>query len=352
MKKHVIPEDRSSISTFEVLADQTQIILKGLLEEPVSHLDHAATIKAKTFYASCMDVRECSVRLLSPSDLSLTFVRRLLSLRAAQIRAIGDAPVLKVLADLGGWPVIERDWRPPQGKFSKEQLFGRLRGEYSEAVIMELFVGADDKNSDKNIIQLDQLILALPSQDYYLKASSEGDLQAYHKYMVSIAVILGANATTAERELQEVVKFEMQLANASLPEADRHDTSAIYNKLTLRELQRRVPQINWVEYIQTAVGPDVQIGPDEEVVCYALPYLVEMGRILEQTDERVVHNYVIWRLVMSIMTHMIDDYERERIEFKKILLGIQSERLRWSQCVEWTNKKMGESDRKYVLGAD
>lgn len=62
-------------------------------------------------------------------------------------------------------------------------------------------------------LQLDQLVLALPSQDYYLKSSSEADLQAYHKYMVSIAVLLGANATTAERELQEVVKFEMQLAN-------------------------------------------------------------------------------------------------------------------------------------------
>ena len=29
-RKHVIPEDRSSISTFEVLADQLQIILKGM----------------------------------------------------------------------------------------------------------------------------------------------------------------------------------------------------------------------------------------------------------------------------------------------------------------------------------
>ncbi len=29
-KKHLVPEDRSSISTFEVLADQLQVILKGL----------------------------------------------------------------------------------------------------------------------------------------------------------------------------------------------------------------------------------------------------------------------------------------------------------------------------------
>jgi predicted metalloendopeptidase len=38
---------------------------------------------------------------------------------------------------------------------------------------------------------------------------------------------------------------------------------------------------------------------------------------------------------------MIDDYQQKRIEFRKILLGILSERMRWSRCVEWTNKKLG-----------
>lgn len=44
---------------------------------------------------------------------------------------------------------------------------------------------------------------------------------------------------------------------------------------------------------------------------------------------------------MALVPHMIDDYQRERVEFRKILLGILSERSRWSQCVEWTNKKLG-----------
>jgi predicted metalloendopeptidase len=55
----------------------------------------------------------------------------------------------------------------------------------------------------------------------------------------------------------------------------------------------------------------------------------------------VIHNYVLWRLVMNIMPHMIDEYQQKRVEFRKILLGILSERNRWSQCVEWTNKKLG-----------
>lgn len=54
---HVIPEDRSSISTFEVLADQLQVILKRILEEPPDVDDNNATLKAKMFYKSCMDIR-------------------------------------------------------------------------------------------------------------------------------------------------------------------------------------------------------------------------------------------------------------------------------------------------------
>ncbi|XP_058829877.1 neprilysin-1-like [Topomyia yanbarensis] len=311
-KKHVIPEDRSSISTFEVLADQQQMILKGVLEEQADVNDNQATIKAKMFYKSCMDLQ--------------------------QIRRIGIKPLRYVLKLLGGWPVIEQEWVPPTT--SVEYLLGLLRGVYSEPVLVELYVGADDKNSSRNILQIDQLVLALPSRDYYLKTSSEGDLKAYHRYMTQIAILLGGDSGRASKELLDVINFEVRLANASLPEADRHDTSAIYKKITLHQLQHEVPQINWREYLQTTLG-NVKLEDDEEIVSYAMPYLIEMGRILNETDTRIIHNYAIWRFVMSIMTHMIDDYQKERVEFKKILLGIQSERHRWSQCVEWTNKKLG-----------
>ncbi len=61
-RKHIIPEDRSSISTFEVLADQLQIILKGILEEDRNAFDNDATVKAKYFYQSCMDMGESNCR--------------------------------------------------------------------------------------------------------------------------------------------------------------------------------------------------------------------------------------------------------------------------------------------------
>lgn len=58
--------------------------------------------------------------------------------------------------------------------------------------------------------------LTLPSRDYYLKANSQGDMEAYHRLMTRIALLLGANSTTASDELQKVVDFEKKLANVRI----------------------------------------------------------------------------------------------------------------------------------------
>ncbi|KAL0112027.1 hypothetical protein PUN28_013327 [Cardiocondyla obscurior] len=308
---HVIPEDRSAISTFEILADQLQVILKRILEEPPNEEDNNATLKAKKFYRSCMDI--------------------------PLIREIGDGPVRKTLEYLGGWPVVVgSSWRPPS--YPLEVLLGRLRGEYNIGVLLEQWVGPDDKNSSANILQLDQMQLALPSREYYLKVS-EVQLKAYHDYMTNVAILLGADPNSASEELDRVIVLEKELANVSLPEADRHDTAVMYRKLTLQELQQEVPQLQWLVYLREFIN--VPIDEKELVVAYAMPYFVKMGRVISSTDRRTLHNYILWRFVMSILPHMIDEYQQKRIEFRKILLGILSERNRWSQCVEWTNKKLG-----------
>lgn len=144
-----------------MLADQQQVILKGVLEEPIDNdnNDNEATIKAKTFYKSCMDLRKLSTKFspfsinsLSSTKVSKKVVQSISSSHAEQIRKIGDQPLRDVVKTLGGWPVIEPNWKPPN--MSIEILMGQLRGEYSEPVLLEIYVGADDKNSSINILQV------------------------------------------------------------------------------------------------------------------------------------------------------------------------------------------------------
>ena len=108
-KQHLISDDRSSISTFEVMADNLQVILKSLLEEPVSSTyDNSATIKAKTFYKSCMKIEK--------------------------IEEIHDTPLKELIQNYGGWPVTNENWMPVNWK--KEELLARLRVELNQGNII------------------------------------------------------------------------------------------------------------------------------------------------------------------------------------------------------------------------
>jgi neprilysin len=56
----------------KVLADQQQVILRGVLEEPITNdnNDNEATKKAKAFYKSCMDLRKLF-------NIKFLFIKRL-----------------------------------------------------------------------------------------------------------------------------------------------------------------------------------------------------------------------------------------------------------------------------------
>ena len=101
---------------------------------------------------------------------------------------------------------------PPQ----LEVLLATLKRNFTLGCLLEEWVGPDDRHSNNNIIQIDQLTLGLPSRDYFLYDESQRDLEAYHQYMTDVAVILGAERRDAEKQLWEVINFERQLANVSI----------------------------------------------------------------------------------------------------------------------------------------
>lgn len=146
--------------------------------------------------------------------------------------------------------------------------------------------------------------LGLPSRDYFLKDSSGEALQAYHKYMSEVAVLLGANKSTAPFELLKIIEFEIEIANVSKfnissfyflrliyvdmqitqTETDRHDTTGTYLKLTLKDIQKQVPEFDWQLYLRTIL--QIKMSDQEPVVSYAMSYFTQLGHLLKKTDRR------------------------------------------------------------------
>ena len=67
-----------------------------------------------------------------------------------------------------------------------------------------------------------------------MKGLSDRTVAAYYKYMVNVAVLMGAERSVAERELKDSIEFEMELARASTPREMRRDSNRMYNPMMIR----------------------------------------------------------------------------------------------------------------------
>lgn len=123
--------------------------------------------------------------------------------------------------------------------------------QYNRGGLFSWAVGADERNSTRNIIQLDQGGLGLPSRDYYLnKTDKNVVLDAYLIYMIKVAELMGG--TNVEEQMKEVLEFEKKLATITVPQDQRRDDERMYHKFTLKELTNRSSFLDWTKYFDDA----------------------------------------------------------------------------------------------------
>ena len=71
----------------------------------------------------------------------------------ARIVEVSDEPLRRVIKQLGGWPVADPTW-DPDNTLPLEQLIAILKRNFTLGVIIEEWVGPDDRNSLGHVIQV------------------------------------------------------------------------------------------------------------------------------------------------------------------------------------------------------
>ncbi|CAG5132973.1 unnamed protein product, partial [Candidula unifasciata] len=225
-----------------------------------------------------------------------------------QIEATGDAPLRAVIADLGGWPVLTEQWSSQQ--FVLEDVLAKMRGKYSTPLLFKCSVGVDDKNSSVNILQIQQGDLGMPSREYYLLKDHASHMQAYSQFMKDVVKLLGAKGPEVNDQLNDILNFEITLANFDL-----------------------------LRYLRGFVVDN--ITEDEPVVLFATQYMQNIAKLLHHTENRTLANYLIWRLVSDMVPELSEPYQQVEAQYKHVIQGVQRDSVRWKKCVKFVNEKMG-----------
>ena len=308
----VIPEDRSRTSMFSEVGDKLNEQMKGMLEQRITVSDPRPYQLAKSLYQSCMDT--------------------------STIEARGVQPLLSVLRAMGGWPLLDGEsWDKNNPQFKWYELVWRFRElGYSVDYLLDFSVTADLKNSSWRVLDIDQPALGL-SREYLLKGLQDVQVGAYYSYMIEVATMLGAPKDQAELQMLEVLMFETQLANISLPREQRRDSSRLYNPMTIKELSTLDPNTPWLEYLNKLLSKDIVQVTEEEVIIVDVPnYVRALGSLLRVTPARVQANYLMWRAAASSFSYLNNQAEQIRLRFSTAVSGKTELPPRWMKCVSTT----------------
>ncbi|ELK10607.1 Membrane metallo-endopeptidase-like 1 [Pteropus alecto] len=324
LRHHVIPETNSRYSVFDILRDKLEVILKRVLENSTSK-DRPAVKKAKMLYRSCMN--------------------------ESVIEKRGSQPLLDVLAAVGGWPVAMDKWNDTVGPtWELEQQLAVMNTQFNRRVLIDLFVWNDDQDSSRHIIYIDQPSLGMPSREYYFREGSNRKVrEAYLQFMVSVATMLRAdmnlpeNSYLVQEDMAQVLRLETQLANATAPQEERHDVTALYHRMEVEQLQNKfsLKGFNWTLFIQSVLSSvKIKMLPGEEVVVYGTPYLQNLEDIIDLYSARTMQNYLVWRLVLDRISSLSRRFRDARANYRKALYGTTVEEVRWRECVSYVNSNM------------
>ncbi|XP_069771401.1 membrane metallo-endopeptidase-like 1 isoform X1 [Narcine bancroftii] len=324
LNRNIIPETSSRYSIFDILRDELEIILKGVLER-TDDRDRDAFKKAKQLYKSCINDT-----LIAERD---------------------SEPLLSLLDALGGWPVATPDWNVmKEPGWSLETILPQLNANYNKRVIMDMFVWTDDRDSSRHIIYIDQPSLGMPSRDYYFRDGNYKRVrEAYLQFMIAVAEMIREdrnitrNDSFVEEEMMKVLELETEMANATAAPEERHDVTQIYNKMTLSQLQIRfdLHGFNWMQFIQGVMSSvDIEVHPEEEVVVYGTPYLQNLKYILPKYSKSTLQNYLVWRLIIDRVSNLSRRYKDSRANYRKALYGTTVEEARWRECASYINANM------------
>lgn len=124
-------------------------------------------------------------------------------------------------------------------------------------------------------------------------------------------------------EMNDTVQFERALAAITIPNELRRNYSAIYRKMSLRELQSEITGIDWINYVKTLMSP-IAIDQDELVIVYASNYFKNLSTLIERTSARTVHNYLLWRFVYNRVDNLDSRFLNYQQKFYKSLYGTQA----------------------------
>ncbi|XP_057333833.1 neprilysin-2-like [Microplitis mediator] len=208
----------------------------------------------------------------------------------------------EVISKLGEWPVVKGP------KWNRTD-FNWVDFEYEAG---ELGAGTNNYLALKIHLEKGGMLCYLDSPKFeFLYKDIENQwnnsmINAYYKYMVDVAKLLGANETQAKVELMESLEFELKLINISTNNNISSNNTINNSRMSLKEIKEKWPGIQWEELF--AMPNKTQTPPNftnESIIFIKnYHYITKLEKLMNETPKRVQVNYVVWKTIQLLIPYV------------------------------------------------
>ncbi len=226
---------------------------------------------------------------------------------------------------------------------SKEDLQAFLveMSEYGSAGFFSFGVGADSKNSDMNAAYLNPSGLGLPERDYYLleDSDSKDTRKKYKEYITNMLQYIDYTEEDAKKASETILAFETKLAKPRLDKVERRDARNTYNPMTVAELQKITPAMQWNSYFEGIGAKNL-----DTIIVSQPKYMKALQDLLAENSVEEWKTYLKWDLFNDAASALSTDLEKESWEFySKTLRGAKEQRPRNERALSTINGVVGEA---------
>lgn len=202
-------------------------------------------------------------------------------------------------------------------------------------------IGPDAKNSNKNVVYISLGSLGLPDRDYYISEDKDSK-EKREKYVAHVARMLqflGEKPEMAQKNAEKVLALETEMARPRLDRVERRDRRKTYNPMTVADLQKLTPSVNWNGYLQ-----GIGIGKIDTLVVSQPKYMTALEDIFKTNKIEDWKAYLRWTLINKSTGVLTTDIENANWDFySKTLTGALKQRPREERALQVVNGTVGEA---------
>lgn len=307
LDKTEIPNDKTRWGSFDELAQNTDKDALTILKEAANN----------TIYKSDSD-----------QGKAINLYRAVLDTVARNKQGI--TPLKSLLADIDAIKKIQ----DLQNLLIENESLGGLG-------FFGIYIGADSKDSNKNVLTVTPGALGLPDRDYYVSEDKDSKEKRalYVLHVAKMLQFLGEKPAVAKSHAEQLLAFETKMSAPRFDRVEERDSRKSYNPMSVADLQKLTPSINWKQYF-SGIG----ILNLDSVVVDQPKYMQALEMVLNENKVDDWKNYMRWTLLNNNADKLSTNIEKANWEFYgKTLTGAKKQRPYEEKALQVVNYNIGEA---------